>query len=108
MASRLLTKISRLFRIPVVTGVLRWTWRLLPILVMMDVEARQTLVACVSAGHGMGLVARQVDKPAVFDRRHQPARRLTDTAEGRGALRGHWRVRSRPYRVTTDDLPTPP
>ena len=37
MASRLLTKISRLFRIPVVTGVLRWVWRLLPIVIMMDV-----------------------------------------------------------------------
>ncbi len=37
MASRLLTKISRLFRIPVVTGVLRWAWRLLPIVIMMDV-----------------------------------------------------------------------
>ncbi len=37
MASRLLTKISRLFRIPVVTHVLRWTWRIVPILIMMDV-----------------------------------------------------------------------
>ncbi len=36
MASRLLTKLSRLFRIPVVTRMLRWGFRLLPILIMMD------------------------------------------------------------------------
>ncbi len=36
MAPRFLRKIGSLFRIPVVTRVLRWSWRLLPILVVMD------------------------------------------------------------------------
>jgi len=37
MASRLLRKISSLFRVPVVTRALRWSWRLLPVLIMMDI-----------------------------------------------------------------------
>ena len=37
MASRLLRKIGSVFRVPIVTRVLRWSWRLLPILIMMDV-----------------------------------------------------------------------
>ena len=36
MASRFLRKIGSMFRVPVVTRTLRWSWRLLPILVMMD------------------------------------------------------------------------
>ena len=37
MASRLFSKIGSVFRIPVVTRLLRWVWRLLPIVIMMDV-----------------------------------------------------------------------
>ncbi len=37
MAPRFLRKISALFRVPVVTRMLRWSWRLLPVLVMMDI-----------------------------------------------------------------------
>jgi monofunctional biosynthetic peptidoglycan transglycosylase len=37
MASRFLRKLGSIFRVPIVTRVLRWSWRLLPILVMMDV-----------------------------------------------------------------------
>ena len=37
MASRLLRKIGSLFRVPVVTRALRWSWRLLPVLIMMDI-----------------------------------------------------------------------
>jgi monofunctional biosynthetic peptidoglycan transglycosylase len=37
MASRLLRKIGSLFRVPVVTRTLRWSWRLLPVLIMMDI-----------------------------------------------------------------------
>ena len=36
MAPRFLRKIGSLFRIPVITRSLRWSWRLLPILVVMD------------------------------------------------------------------------
>ena len=36
MAPRFLRKIGSLFRVPVVTRTLRWSWRLLPILLMMD------------------------------------------------------------------------
>jgi len=37
MAPRLLRKFSALFRVPVVTRALRWSWRLLPVLIMMDI-----------------------------------------------------------------------
>ncbi len=37
MASRFLRRIRSFFRIPIVTRLLRWSWRLLPILIMMDV-----------------------------------------------------------------------
>ena len=36
MAPRFLRKIGSLIRVPVVTRTLRWSWRLLPVLVMMD------------------------------------------------------------------------
>ena len=36
MASRILRKIGSFFRVPIVTNTLRWTWRLLPVLIMMD------------------------------------------------------------------------
>jgi monofunctional biosynthetic peptidoglycan transglycosylase len=36
MAPYILRKIASIFRVPVVTRVLRWSWRLLPILIMMD------------------------------------------------------------------------
>jgi monofunctional biosynthetic peptidoglycan transglycosylase len=37
MASRFLRKFGSLFRVPVVTRTLRWSWRLFPILIMMDI-----------------------------------------------------------------------
>jgi len=37
MASRLRRKIGSLFRVPVVTRALRWSWRLLPVLIVMDI-----------------------------------------------------------------------
>ena len=37
MAFRFWRKIGSLIRVPVVTRVLRWSWRLLPILIMMDI-----------------------------------------------------------------------
>ncbi len=37
MASRFFRKIGSLFRVPIVTSTLRWSWRLLPVLVMMDI-----------------------------------------------------------------------
>jgi monofunctional biosynthetic peptidoglycan transglycosylase len=37
MASRIFSKIGSVFRIPVVTRSLRWVWRLLPIVIIMDV-----------------------------------------------------------------------
>ncbi|MFQ6005865.1 MAG: monofunctional biosynthetic peptidoglycan transglycosylase [Woeseia sp.] len=36
MAARFLRQIGAIFRVPVVTRTLRWSWRLLPVLVMMD------------------------------------------------------------------------
>lgn len=36
MAPRLLRNIGSFFRVPVVARVLRWSWRILPVLVMMD------------------------------------------------------------------------
>ena len=37
MASRFFSKIGSVFHVPVVTRLLRWAWRILPILIMMDV-----------------------------------------------------------------------
>ena len=37
MASKFLRKIGSLFRVPMITSILRWSWRLLPVLVMMDI-----------------------------------------------------------------------
>ncbi len=37
MASRLLRQISSFFRLPAVVRTLRWSWRILPILIMMDI-----------------------------------------------------------------------
>ena len=37
MASKFLRKIGSLFRVPIITSTLRWAWRLLPVLVMMDI-----------------------------------------------------------------------
>jgi monofunctional biosynthetic peptidoglycan transglycosylase len=37
MAPRFLRKIGSFFRVPVVTRTLRWSWRILPVLVMMDI-----------------------------------------------------------------------
>ncbi len=37
MANRFWRKIGSLFRVPVITSTLRWSWRLLPVLVMMDI-----------------------------------------------------------------------
>ncbi len=37
MAFRFWRKLGSLFRVPVVTTTLRWSWRLLPVLVMMDI-----------------------------------------------------------------------
>ncbi len=37
MVSRFFRQIRSTFRVPIVTRVLRWSWRLLPVLVMMDV-----------------------------------------------------------------------
>ena len=36
MAPRFLRQIGSIFRVPVVTRTLRWSWRLLPVLIMMD------------------------------------------------------------------------
>ncbi len=36
MASRFFKSIRSIFRVPVVTRALRWSWRLLPVLIMMD------------------------------------------------------------------------
>jgi monofunctional biosynthetic peptidoglycan transglycosylase len=37
MAPRFLRKLGTLFRVPVVARMLRWAWRLLPVLIMMDI-----------------------------------------------------------------------
>jgi hypothetical protein len=37
MAFRIWRKFASLIRVPVVTRMLRWAWRLLPVLVMMDI-----------------------------------------------------------------------
>lgn len=37
MISRFFRQLRSLFRIPIVTSTLRWSWRLLPVLIMMDV-----------------------------------------------------------------------
>ena len=37
MASKFLRKIGSLFRVPIITSTLRWAWRLLPVLIMMDI-----------------------------------------------------------------------
>ena len=37
MAFRIFRRIGTLFRVPIVTSTLRWCWRLLPVLVMMDI-----------------------------------------------------------------------
>ena len=37
MAPKFVRKIGSLFRIPVITRALRWSWRLLPILIVMDI-----------------------------------------------------------------------
>ena len=37
MTAMLLRKLASLFRVPIVTHTLRWTWRIAPILIMMDV-----------------------------------------------------------------------